>query len=101
MSHPVVHWEIGGRDAGALREFYAKAFGWTMTDAGPNYTLIQPTPDGLGGGIMQVRERAPAYLTVYGASRRLFRTMGSPQRSDGARAPIGTRIGSPGGPDYP
>jgi predicted enzyme related to lactoylglutathione lyase len=64
MSHPIVHWEIGGHDAAALREFYAKAFGWTMTAGGPNYTLVQPA-GGLGGGIMQVPEGTAAYVTVY------------------------------------
>jgi predicted enzyme related to lactoylglutathione lyase len=65
MSYPIVHWEIGGHDSAALREFYAKAFGWTMTEAGPGYTVVQPTGDGLGGGIMQVPEGTPPYVTVY------------------------------------
>lgn len=65
MAHPVVHWEIGGRDASALREFYAKAFGWTFIDAGPSYSLVQPTDGGLGGGIMQTSGRTPPYVTIY------------------------------------
>lgn len=65
MSHPVVHWEIGGRDAGALREFYEKAFGWAMTEAGPSYTLVEPVEGGLGGGLMQAREGTPPYVTIY------------------------------------
>lgn len=65
MSHPVVHWEIGVRDAQAAREFYAKAFGWTLTDAGPDYTLVPATDGGLGGGIMQIRPGMPPYVTVY------------------------------------
>ncbi|NUT36643.1 MAG: VOC family protein [Hamadaea sp.] len=65
MSHPVVHWEIGARDAEASREFYAKAFGWTMTDAGPGYTLVPATDGGLAGGIMQTQPGMPPYVTVY------------------------------------
>jgi predicted enzyme related to lactoylglutathione lyase len=65
MSNPIVHWEIGGHDAAALREFYAKAFGWTMTEGGPNYTIVEPVAGGLGGGIMRVPEGTPAYVTVY------------------------------------
>lgn len=65
MAHPVVHWEIGGPDMPALREFYAKAFGWTITDAGPTYCLVQPTDGGVGGGLMQTSEQMPAYVTVY------------------------------------
>jgi predicted enzyme related to lactoylglutathione lyase len=65
MAHPVVHWEIGGNDLAALRDFYAKAFGWTITDAGPSYCLVQPTDGGLGGGLMQTADRMPPYVTVY------------------------------------
>jgi hypothetical protein len=64
MTDPVVHWEIGGRDAAALREFYHKAFGWELTDAGPNYTLVAPADGGLGGGIMQLPEGTPPYVTI-------------------------------------
>jgi len=62
----------------ALREFYAKAFGWTITDAGPNYCLVQPADGGLGGGIMQTsgsfmsrssRASACCRLTVEVSSR--------------------------------
>jgi predicted enzyme related to lactoylglutathione lyase len=60
VSHPVVHWEIGGPDAPALREFYSKAFGWQMIDAGPEYTHVHATGDGFGGGIMQAREGVPS-----------------------------------------
>lgn len=65
MARPVVHWEIGGRDMPALRQFYAKAFGWTITDAGPAYCLVHPADDGLGGGLMQVSDQMPPYVTVY------------------------------------
>jgi hypothetical protein len=61
----VVHWEIGGRDAAALREFYQQAFGWTMADAGANYTLVSSAGGGLGGGIMQSPEGTAPYLTIY------------------------------------
>jgi len=65
MSHPVVHWELGARDAAAARDFYAKAFGWTTVDAGPGYTLVTAADGGLGGGIMQIRPGMPPYVTVY------------------------------------
>jgi uncharacterized protein len=65
MSSPVVHWEIGGRDSDELKEFYGKAFGWQLTEAGPDYTLVQPSDGGLGGGIMQVPQGVPPYVTIY------------------------------------
>ena len=71
MTSPVVHWEIGGSDAAALHEFYGKTFGWEMTDAGPQYTLVAPVEGGLGGGIMQTREGMPSYITIYLAAEDL------------------------------
>jgi predicted enzyme related to lactoylglutathione lyase len=65
MNNAVVHWEIAGRDLGALRNFYAKAFGWTVDDAGEGYCLVQPVAGGIGGGLMQTQDRMPPYVTVY------------------------------------
>ncbi len=65
MAHPVVHWEIGGHDLEGLRQFYAKAFGWSMTDAGPIYALVQAVDGGIGGGLMQASGEMPPYVTVY------------------------------------
>ncbi len=65
MNHPVVHWEIGGPDAAALRQFYGNAFGWAMTEAGPGYTMVDSGAGGLGGGIMQTPAGVPPYATVY------------------------------------
>jgi uncharacterized protein len=65
MAHPVVHWEIAGKDMPALREFYTKAFGWTITEAGPLYSLVQPVDGGLGGAIMQTAAEVPPYVAVY------------------------------------
>ena len=65
MPNPIVHWEIGSPDAAKAKEFYVKAFGWQTTDAGPEYTLVAPVGEGLGGGIMQTRPGMPAYVTFY------------------------------------
>ncbi|HET9137870.1 VOC family protein [Actinophytocola sp.] len=64
MTHPVVHWEIGGRDAERLRAFYADLFGWKIDAQSPEYGLVE-TGDGLGGGIMRTPERVPPYVTIY------------------------------------
>ncbi|GID29845.1 VOC family protein [Paractinoplanes brasiliensis] len=65
MPNPVVHWEIGGRDLETLQDFYAKAFGWTIRDGGPGYRMVDRVGGGLGGGLMQAREQAPPYVTIY------------------------------------
>jgi len=65
MPNPIVHVEIIGRDPAALRDFYARLFGWSadtdspvapeISDAG-NYGFIEPpeagaaVAGGIGGG---------------------------------------------------
>lgn len=64
MARPVVHWEIGARDATALRGFYAELFDWEITgDA--SYGLVAPAAGGIGGGILQTSQGVPPYVTVY------------------------------------
>jgi predicted enzyme related to lactoylglutathione lyase len=65
MAHGVIHWEIGARDASRLRAFYSDLFGWDMTPAGPEYALVAAADGGIGGGIMQVTDEMPTYLTFY------------------------------------
>jgi predicted enzyme related to lactoylglutathione lyase len=65
MANPVVHWEIGSTDMDKLRAFYADLFDWDITPAGPEYSLVAGSDTGIGGGIMQVREQMPPYLTFY------------------------------------
>jgi predicted enzyme related to lactoylglutathione lyase len=64
MSHPVVHWEIGGRDPERLQAFYADLFGWKIDSKNPEYGLVE-TGDGIGGGIMRNPAGAPTHVTVY------------------------------------
>ncbi len=53
MAHPVVHFEITGRDGSQLHEFYGRLFDWPI-DANNewNYGMV-PAPDGegIGGGV--------------------------------------------------
>ena len=65
MAHPVVHWEIGGHDIAALREFYTKAFGWKIDDLSPGYALVEAVEGGVGGGLMQTHDDMPSYVSVY------------------------------------
>jgi hypothetical protein len=66
MANPVVHWEIGGRDAAKLGAFYSKLFGWTINTENPEYGVVGPGGDGgIGGGIMRVHGEIPPYVTIY------------------------------------
>lgn len=53
MPNPVVHFEIGGADGGALQQFYAQAFDWEVNADNPmQYGLVEPQDEtGIGGGI--------------------------------------------------
>ena len=61
VANAVGHFDIAGRDAAALRGFYAGVFGWRMDEQGPGYTLVE-TPEGtVGGAIVEAEE---AGLTI-------------------------------------
>lgn len=91
MAHPVVHWEIGARDAAALRAFYSELFGWEITGA-PDYGLVTPGEGGIGGGIMQIREGMPPYVTVYAGVEDLTATLARAGRLGGGTLVPPTQI---------
>ena len=71
MPNPVAFFEIGGRDASELRDFYKGIFGWTVqpfgkSAAGTDFFHVQPQDGGIGGGIMQTAgEMPPSYVMFY------------------------------------
>jgi predicted enzyme related to lactoylglutathione lyase len=66
MPNPVIHWEITGKDAPKLQQFYANLLGWNVDSNNPmNYGLVDTqTEDGINGGIAQEQESATR-VTVY------------------------------------
>ncbi len=69
MNTPVTWFEIIGRDAIALRRFYADVFGWKLTPPAPelgNYSMLDDNNkgSGIGGGIGQGME-GDSCVTVY------------------------------------
>jgi predicted enzyme related to lactoylglutathione lyase len=48
--------EMRGADLAATKGFYAKAFGWSFIDYGPDYAAFE---QGLDGGFFQGGEAAP------------------------------------------
>ncbi|MGB2695146.1 MAG: VOC family protein [Dehalococcoidia bacterium] len=57
MTRPVVHFEIQGKDAKRLQEFYAELFGWKIDANNPmNYGFVAPgiggPVEGVSGGIV-------------------------------------------------
>ena len=67
MGKPVVHFEVYGRNAAALRDFYAKAFDWEIHADNPmNYGLIHTNAAGKGieGGIAEGDPRVNVVIEV-------------------------------------
>ncbi len=66
MGEPVVHWEIGAKDIGKIQEFYGKLFDWQIESVGfPGYSQVNTGQEGIRGGIMQIKEDIPPYVTFY------------------------------------
>lgn len=67
MGCPVVHWEIGAKDATRSHRFYGELFDWKMdTESPTDYMMVATGGEGgINGGIMQSPEGVPPYLTFY------------------------------------
>ncbi len=66
MGEPVVHWEIGAKDAEKLQEFYGNLFDWQIDSVGfPGYAQVNTGQEGICGDIMQIKEDIPPYVTFY------------------------------------
>jgi predicted enzyme related to lactoylglutathione lyase len=66
-SNPVVHFEVLGRDANALRSFYSRAFGWPLgpVDASMEYSMVRiKEAGGIDGGIGKAPQ-GPGHATFY------------------------------------
>jgi len=68
VRNPVVHFEVLGRDAGALQKFYSEAFGWQLgpADDGPmEYSMVHMKQGGgIDGGIGKAPQ-GPGHVTFY------------------------------------
>jgi predicted enzyme related to lactoylglutathione lyase len=65
--NPVVHFEVLGRDAVALRKFYSGAFGWDLapSDGPMEYSMVHlKDAGGIDGGIGKAPQ-GPGHVTFY------------------------------------
>lgn len=52
MPNPVVHFEVLGKDADALKRFYGETFQWQMESVMPTYAMARPDGEkGIPGGV--------------------------------------------------
>ena len=64
MGRPVVHFEIGCRDAKKTQEFYTKMFDWRIESMGPA-AMIAPEGAGVGGHISALGHEPHKYTIFY------------------------------------
>jgi hypothetical protein len=67
MGKPVVHFEIGAKDAAKLSDFYSQLFGWKISRADPiDYYLVETNGgSGIDGGIFPLHEGMSPFVTIY------------------------------------
>jgi predicted enzyme related to lactoylglutathione lyase len=91
--NPVVHFEVLGRDAGALQSFYSQAFGWPLAPAeGPmEYTMVHFGGGGIDGGIGKAPQ-GPGHATFYVGVSDLGATLEQVERLGGTTVQPPTEI---------
>ena len=66
MASPVVHFEITGKDAKKLQDFYGKLFDWKIDADNPmSYGMVEAGEGGIGGGIAATDDGSAGRVTVY------------------------------------
>ena len=64
MKHPVMWFEVLGKDSDKLRQFYGSLFGWTF-GGDPKYSLVQANGRGIPGGIGEIYPGTRSWVTFY------------------------------------
>jgi hypothetical protein len=92
MGHPVVHFEIIGRDGDALRSYYSTLFGWDIDASNEMGYGIVPreqnlTKDGvgIGGGVAAGPDGYDGHVTVYVEVPDVEATLAQAESLGGAR----------------
>ena len=97
-SNPVVHFEILGQDAQALRTFYSEAFGWPLgpaEDGMMEYRMVHiKDRGGIDGGIGKAPQ-GPGHATFYVGVGDIQAALDRIERLGGRTVQPATRI--PGG----
>jgi predicted enzyme related to lactoylglutathione lyase len=65
MAHPVIHFEVSGKDVDRLNSFYSELFGWkTQRAEEMPYAMVEKEDGGIGGGIGQTPD-GNGHVTFY------------------------------------
>lgn len=65
MGQPVVHFEIGCRDAARTGEFYARLFDWKIRPSGPGSMIDTAACSGIQGHLTALGHEPHRYVAFY------------------------------------
>jgi hypothetical protein len=66
MPNPVIHFEVLGNDAAALKKFYGDAFDWQMQDVmNGAYDMVNTGAEGAIAGGVGSAQGGPGHVTFY------------------------------------
>ena len=65
MKHPVMWFEVLGKDAGKLCQFYGSLFGWSFGGDPSAYGLVESNGRGISGGIGASYPGTREWVTFY------------------------------------
>jgi predicted enzyme related to lactoylglutathione lyase len=65
MKHPVMWFEVLGKNAGALTQFYGRLFGWTFGGDPATYGTVKENARGIPGGVGMSYPGTREWVTFY------------------------------------
>lgn len=92
MGHPVVHFEVIGKDGEALKRYYGELFDWSIDSSNPmNYGIVGRDENlgsdgvGIGGGVAAGPEGYEGHVTFYVAVPDVEATLAQAESLGGQR----------------
>jgi uncharacterized protein len=83
MKHPVMWFEVLGKDARKLRGFYGSLFGWSFGGDQASYGLVQSNGRGIPGGVGVSYPGTREWVTVYVETADITATLADVERLGG------------------
>jgi len=86
MRHPVVWFEVIGKQGEAMKKFYGELFNWKIKSDNPmHYGMVDHGGKGIGGGIAETDGKAPSGVRFYVESADLEASLARAEKLGGKR----------------